>query len=97
MTDMNRRGADADLARVRGFGRMGEAGRERFVRALYEIQFDPQRWLGQFGGAVTQADMSQALLARDPVNALPMEAQPRETDPAHRARSRLPTQVGAAR
>ena len=79
MTDMNRRGGDADLARVRGFGQMGEAGRERFVRALYEIQFDPQRWLGQFGGAVTQADMTQALLARDPVNALPMEANPRET------------------
>jgi uncharacterized protein (DUF1800 family) len=79
MTDMNRRGGDADLARVRGFGQMGEAGRERFVRALYEIQFDPQRWLGQFGGAATQADMTQALLARDPVSALPMEANPRET------------------
>jgi hypothetical protein len=79
MTQMNRRGGDADLARVRGFGKMGEAGRERFVRALYEIQFDPQRWLGQFGGAVSQADMAQALLARDPVNALPMDASAHET------------------
>jgi uncharacterized protein (DUF1800 family) len=89
MTEMNRRGGDADLARVRGFGKTGEAGRERFVRALYEIQFDPQRWLGQFGGAVSPADMAQALLARDPVNALPMDASARETiqrialDPAY--------------
>jgi hypothetical protein len=58
---------------------MGEAGRERFVRALYEIQFDPQRWLGQLRGAVTQAHLGRALLARDPVNALPPDANARET------------------
>jgi uncharacterized protein (DUF1800 family) len=78
LAEMNRRGADADLARVRGFGRMGEAGRERFVRALYEIQFDPQRWLGQFPGAVSQADIAGALLAREPVNPVPPDATPRE-------------------
>jgi hypothetical protein len=57
---------------------MGEEGRTRFVRALYEIQFDPQRWLAQFPGAVSQADMAGALLAREPVNALPSDAATRE-------------------
>ena len=34
--------------RVRGFGRTGEAGRERFVRALLRrCRFDPQRWRGR--------------------------------------------------
>jgi uncharacterized protein (DUF1800 family) len=76
--EMNRRAGDADLARVRGFGRMGEEGRERLVRALYGIQFDPQRWVGQFQGAATHADMTRALAAREPVNAIPMDADARE-------------------
>jgi uncharacterized protein (DUF1800 family) len=76
---VSRRGAAADLARAPGFGRMGEEGRERFVRALYEIQFDPQRWLAQFDGAVSQADIAHALLAREPVNAAPTEGGVRET------------------
>jgi uncharacterized protein (DUF1800 family) len=78
MGELRRRGNNADLARTQGFGRMGEEGRERFVRALYEIQFDPQRWLGQFPGAVTHGDMERALLARAPVNAIPTDLPARE-------------------
>lgn len=78
MAGMSSRGAEADLARVRGFGRMGEAGRERFVRALYEIQFDPQRWVAEFPGTPTHADMTRALAAREPVNAIPGDADARE-------------------
>jgi uncharacterized protein (DUF1800 family) len=75
---MGRRGGDGDLARVRGFGRMGEEGRARFVRALYEIQFDPQRWVARFPGAPTQADLTRALAPREPVNPIPAEADARE-------------------
>jgi uncharacterized protein (DUF1800 family) len=79
MAEMNRRGGAADLARAPGFARMGEAGRERFVRALYEIQFDPQRWLTQLDGAVSQADIAGALVAREPVNTALVDADARET------------------
>jgi uncharacterized protein (DUF1800 family) len=78
MAEMGRRAEDGDLARARGFGRMGEAGRERFVRALYEIQFDLQRWVAEFPGVPTHADMTRALAAREPVNAIPGEADARE-------------------
>jgi len=78
MGEMRRRANDADFARAKGFGRMGEEGRERLVRALYEIQFDPQRWLGQFPGAVSHGDMERALLARDPVTPIPTELPARE-------------------
>ncbi|HTO46756.1 MAG TPA: DUF1800 domain-containing protein [Burkholderiales bacterium] len=78
MGELRRRANDADFARTKGFGRMGEEGRERFVRALYEIQFDPQRWLGQFPGAVSHGDMERALLARDPVTPVPTDLSARE-------------------
>ena len=89
MGELRRRGGDADLARAKGFGRMGEEGRARFVRALYEIQFDPQRWLGQFPGAVSHGDIERALLARDPVTPIPTDLPAREVikrvalDPAY--------------
>jgi uncharacterized protein (DUF1800 family) len=89
MGELRRRGNDGDLARTKGFGRMGEEGRARFVRALYEIQFDPQRWLAQFPGAVSHGDIERALLAREPVNALPTDLPAREAikrialDPAY--------------
>jgi uncharacterized protein (DUF1800 family) len=79
MAEMNRRGGAADLARAPGLARMGEAGRERLVRALHEIQFDPQRWLAQFDGAVSQADIVRALVAREPVNTALADADARET------------------
>jgi uncharacterized protein (DUF1800 family) len=78
LAEMQKRRIEVDGARAKGFGRMGQEGRERFVRALYEIQFDPQRWLGQFAGAVSHADIERALLARDPVNAVPAELPARE-------------------
>jgi len=87
--ELRRRGADADLARTKGFGRMGEEGRARFLRALYEIRFDPQRWLDQFPGAVSHGDIERALLARAPVTPLPTDVPAREAirrialDPAY--------------
>ena len=84
-----RRRDETDAARVRDFGKMGEEGRERFIRALYEIQFDPQRWLKQFQGAVSQADLTRALLAREPVSPVPADVPAREAvrrialDPAY--------------
>ncbi len=89
MGELRRRGGDADLARTKGLGRMGEEGRARFVRALYEIQFDPQRWLGQFPGAVSHGDIERALLAREPVTPIPTDLPAREVikrvalDPAY--------------
>jgi len=68
----------ADLARVRGFGRTGEAGRDRLVRAAYEIQFDSNRWLAQFPGAVSVGDIERVLLAREPVNPVPTDTPTRE-------------------
>jgi hypothetical protein len=68
---------------------MGEEGRARFVRALYEIQFDPQRWLAQFPGAVSHGDIERALLARAPVTPVPTDVPAREAirrialDPAY--------------
>ena len=78
LAEVQKRRTEADVARAKGFGRMGQEGRERFVRALYEIQFDPQRWLGQFAGAVSHADIERVLLAREPVNAVPAELPARE-------------------
>ena len=89
MGEIRRRGDNADFTRTKGFGRMGEAGRARFVRALYEIQFDPQRWLGQFPGAVSHGDIERALLAREPVTPIPADVSVREAirrialDPAY--------------
>jgi uncharacterized protein (DUF1800 family) len=89
MNELRRRGNQGDVARVQGFGRMGEEGRARFVRALYEIQFDPQRWLAQLPGAVSHGDIERALLAREPVNPIPTDLPAREVikrvalDPAY--------------
>ena len=89
MNELRRRASEGDAVRVQGFGRMGEEGRARFVRALYEIQFDPQRWLGQFPGAVSHGDIERALLARAPVTPVPTDVPAREAikrialDPAY--------------
>jgi len=85
----DRRPAASGFGRVPGFGRLGEEGRARFVRALGGIHFDPQRWLEGFAAPTSQADVMRALLAREPVTALPADAGPRETirvialDPAY--------------
>ena len=87
MGELRRRANTGDMPK--GFGRMGEEGRERFVRALYEIQFDPQRWLGQFPGAVSHGDIERALLAREPVTSTATDLPAREVikrialDPAY--------------
>ena len=89
MAEMRRRGRDADVARTKGFDRVGESGRARFVRALDEIQFDPQRWLGQFAGAVSHRDIERALLPREPATPMPTDLPAREVikrialDPAY--------------
>jgi uncharacterized protein (DUF1800 family) len=84
--------AAGELGRAPGFARMGEEGRARFVRALGEIHFDAQRWVGSFQRPVAQADIVQVLLAREPVAPLPADAGARETirlialDPAYQLR-----------
>jgi uncharacterized protein (DUF1800 family) len=89
MAAAERRPPAGEFGRAPGFGRMGEEGRARFVRALGEIHFDPQRWLGGFPAPAAQADVVRVLLAREPVTALPADATPRETirlialDPAY--------------
>jgi uncharacterized protein (DUF1800 family) len=72
------RDGDADLAPKKSLGRMAGEGRERFLRALADIRFDPQRWLAQFPGAVTQDDIQRTLLARAPIEAIQPEPTARE-------------------
>ena len=55
-----------DFAKVKGQGRLGEEGRERFVRALTDIHFDGAAWFKGLGGYAPLA--RRAVLATDPVN-----------------------------
>jgi uncharacterized protein (DUF1800 family) len=55
-----------DFAKVKGQGRLGEEGRERFVRALTDIHFDSAAWFKGLGGYAPLA--RRAVLATDPVN-----------------------------
>ncbi len=55
------------MEQPRGVARV-EEGRERFMRAMMEIQFDSGRWLAQFKGAEA-AGVQRVLLAAAPVTA----------------------------
>lgn len=44
-----------------------QENRERFIRALMEVQFDGGRWLGQFDGRDPEA-VQRVILASAPVN-----------------------------
>jgi uncharacterized protein (DUF1800 family) len=89
MAAAERRPAGAELGRAPGFGRMGEEGRARFIRALGEIHFDSERWVSGLPQPTTQADIVRVLLACAPVTSLPVDAGTRETirlialDPAY--------------
>lgn len=89
---MGRALADAEFARVRGFGRLGEQARARFLRGLGEIRFDDERWLSLFPDTPTRADIRRVLAAREPVHPMAAEANPREwvrhiaLDPAYQLR-----------
>jgi len=75
---MGRALTDAGFARVRGFGRLGEEARARFLRGLGEIRFDDKRWLSLFPDAPTRADIQRVLAARAPVHPIAADANPRE-------------------
>jgi uncharacterized protein (DUF1800 family) len=78
MSELKRGGAGNEVAAAGKAGSIGAAGRERFVRALFEIQFDPDRWLSQFPGAVSRADIQRALLPREPVSEIALDSPTRE-------------------
>lgn len=44
-----------------------QENRERFIRAMMEVQFDGGRWLGQFDGRGPEA-IERVVLAAAPVN-----------------------------
>jgi hypothetical protein len=58
-----------DFGQVKGGARIGQEGRERFVRAAASIQFDSQKYLNQFAGAPYGA-IKQAILPGEPANPL---------------------------
>jgi uncharacterized protein (DUF1800 family) len=57
--------------KVQGAGRLGEAGRERYIEALAQIRFDSAAWLTQFKGADPAAEIQRAMLPLPPVTAAP--------------------------
>jgi uncharacterized protein (DUF1800 family) len=59
-------GRMADFAKVKGAGRLGPEGRERFVRAMGDIHFDSAAWLKGVGGYAPLA--RRTVLATDPAN-----------------------------
>ena len=59
-------GRMADFAKVKGAGRLGPEGRERFVRAMGDIHFDSAAWLQGVGGYAPLA--RRTVLAIDPAN-----------------------------
>jgi uncharacterized protein (DUF1800 family) len=58
-----------DFGQVKGGARIGQEGRERFVRAAASIQFDSQKYLSQFAGAPYGA-IKHAILPGEPANPL---------------------------
>jgi uncharacterized protein (DUF1800 family) len=62
------RAAKAELRAGKGLGRLGPEGRQRFVRAMADIRFDADRWLGDFGAHASREDVERVVLARPPVN-----------------------------
>jgi uncharacterized protein (DUF1800 family) len=58
--------------KVQGAGRLGEAGRERYIEALAQIRFDSTAWLTQFKGADPAAEIQHAMLPLAPVTSAPV-------------------------
>ena len=74
-----------------GSGRLAR-GRERFVRAMMEIQFDSGRWLAQFEAAAPAA-VQRVLLATAPGEAPLPGLQGMELHPAAHAGSGVSAEV----
>jgi uncharacterized protein (DUF1800 family) len=55
---------------VKGAGRLGEAGRERFIQAIAAIHFDSAAWLAQFKGPDVPLAVEHAILPLPPVTPL---------------------------
>jgi uncharacterized protein (DUF1800 family) len=69
--EMPRMGADdgarmREFTKVKGQGRLGAEGRERFARALTDIHFDSDAWFKDLGSYAPLA--RRAVLATDPAN-----------------------------
>ena len=58
-----------EFGQIRNAGRMGQEGRERFLRAAASIQFDSGKYLEQFAGQPYGA-IQRAVLAGEPANPL---------------------------
>ena len=58
-----------DFGQVKGAGRMGQEGRERFMRAAATIQFDSGKYLAQFSGQ-PYGVVKRAVLPGEPANPL---------------------------
>ncbi len=61
-----------EFGKVQQLGRMGEEGRERFMKAAASIQFDSGRYLAQFSGQSYGA-IKRAVLPGEPANPLGAE------------------------
>jgi uncharacterized protein (DUF1800 family) len=55
-----------DGARPKGGGKLGADGKERFVRAMMDLNFDGDKWLAQFRSG--DPVLAKVLLAADPVS-----------------------------
>jgi uncharacterized protein (DUF1800 family) len=62
----------SDGGNVKGAGRLGEAGRERYMQAVASIRFDSATWLAQFKGPDVPLEVQQAILPMAPVTPLAM-------------------------
>jgi uncharacterized protein (DUF1800 family) len=59
--------------KVQGAGKVGADGRQRVLRAMMDIHFDGAKWLAQF--RPEDAQLVKVVLAAEPVNAPPADAQ----------------------
>jgi hypothetical protein len=64
---------EGTMSAPKGAGRLPE-GRERFIRAMLEIEFDGRRWLAQFDQG-DAASVERVLLATAPLSAPGPDAQ----------------------
>jgi uncharacterized protein (DUF1800 family) len=61
----------AEDGKTKSAGRLGQAGRERYVEALAQIRFDSSAWLTQFKGGDVESEVQRAILPMAPVTAPP--------------------------
>ena len=74
-------------------GKAGAEVRQRVLRAMMDIHFDGDKWLSQFRPG--DAQLVKVVLAADPVNAPPADAQGVELAAATGARPRVSVEISA--